>query len=94
MTWEPTVAPYIVCAANRLPEDGSIICGARHFDAVMHRQMQRDGRSAWRSSEQGFIDQFGRWYDREEARKIAEQMGQIRFPDGGGPLDLYSENLY
>jgi len=85
--------PLIVCAANRLP-DGSIICGARHFDKVMHSQMKRDGREDWRKSEQGFIDQHGTWYNREDARKIAEKNGQIRRPEGGGPLDLYSENLY
>jgi hypothetical protein len=51
-------------------------------------------RLSWRTSEQGFVDQHGKFYTRDEAWKIAEANGQLfrRF-DGDG-VDLYSENLY
>lgn len=42
---------------------------------------------------QGFIDQYGKFYDREEAWCVAEKNGQI-IRDCGCPGELYSENLY
>jgi hypothetical protein len=51
----------------------------------------------WNEEDQGFIDQFGKYYTRTEAWKIAEAMGQIRYRCGGDTANggtLYSENLY
>lgn len=88
----------IVCAANML-EDGTIIVGARHFDHLMHQQIQNylkvNGIKNINSSKtiQGFIDQFGTFYDREESYVIAERANQIiRDHDVVGKL--YSEHLY
>lgn len=39
---------------------------------------------------QGFIDQYGRWYSREDSREIAIKANQIK-PDHG---TLYSEDLW
>lgn len=53
--------PVIVCAACRHCD--LIICGARHFDKVMHTQIKflniKVNAYGW---EQGFIDQFGKFY--------------------------------
>lgn len=88
----------IVCAANML-EDGTVIIGVRHFDHLMHQQIQHylkaNGLKNINSSKtiQGFVDQFGTFYDREEAYVIAERNNQIiRDHDKVGTL--YSEHLY
>ena len=51
------------------------------------------------SEEQGFVDQFGNFYSREEAWIIAVTNGQIIRRVGGdmsldGEGKLFSENLY
>ena len=85
---------YIVCAAIR--RDGHIVCGARHFDGIMRSQLAQMGQNAGVYWEQGFIDNFGKFYTREEALKLALEMGQIRRTGGGFDLskELFSENLY
>jgi len=94
--WQPSpdIQPWIVCAANRNKNNGRIVCGARHFDPIMRAQIEAsEGFVSWRNSDQGFIDQFGRFYDRWEAWKIAEKNGQIKkkvSTDG----TLYSENCW
>lgn len=93
---------YVVCAALRNSE-GEIICGARHFDGVMHHQLLNllSPRvcQSWElreSIEQGFIDQFGAFMDRKDAMFVAKNSGQhIDFERNGGDRDtLYSEGLY
>jgi len=42
---------------------------------------------------QGFLTSTGRYVDREEAWKIAEQAGQVQ-PREGRPGSLFSEDLY
>ena len=92
---------FVVCAANRYGD--LIVCGARHFDKVMHSQLkfikedrlldfELEGRV-----EEGFIDQFGAFMSRTEAWQVAEAAGQIIRRVGGDDADggtLYSENLY
>lgn len=90
----------VVCAANRM-SDGTLFIGARHWDELMHAQAQRyidlnnleDHEVG--DAEQGFIDQWGVFMDREEAWKVAEAANQILFtgPGFSGP-ELFSENLY
>lgn len=87
----------IVCAANRNANTGLVICGARHFDAIMHRQMEGRPlaeRDDWRRSEQGFIDQSGQFLTREQAWPIALAAQQIRQRVGSDEGMLFSENLY
>lgn len=51
----------VVCAALRA-SDGSILCGARHFDALMRAQIEACGpenANKWKKPDQGFIDQHG-----------------------------------
>ena len=95
--WQPTVNPIIVCAANRM-RDGNIILGARHWDTQMRKTVSAiygEINSKHGLAEQGFIDQFNRWYTREEAMQIARQNEQIRFPDDMlSETALHSEDLY
>ena len=85
----------IVCAAIRVEDE--IICGARHFDEIMHKQIERKDEShrlKWRKAEQGFIDQFGNFLTREEAFIIADINGQIINKIGYKGNKLFSEHLY
>lgn len=85
---------YVVCAAIK-NTDGSIICGARHYDLIMRKAINRDPLpESWFHCEQGFIDNFGQFLDRKEAYVLAKEMNQIRRRCGGDDGTLFSENLY
>ena len=86
--------PFIVCAAIRNPQ-GHIICGPRHFDATMREQIRLIPEPLRKTfNEQGFVDQFGKFYCRYQAWKIACENSQIKQRVGGDNECLYSENLY
>ena len=94
----------IVCAANRYA--GTIIvCGARHYDRSMHTVLKYLPEDSRNSEEQGFINTWGEFLDREEAWTVAcynEQVIRLvgsqteydmtSFMDSGA--ELFSENLY
>ena len=82
------VVRRVVCAAIK-DGYGTIVCGPRHWDKIMHQSAA--GKWAW---EQGFVDQHGEWLTREEAWVIAEAAGQIIRRVGGDGGRLFSENLY
>lgn len=91
----------VVCAAIRA-SDGEVLIGIRHYSRDMHDQIeQRNDRHRWyhrNDQDQGFVDQYGDFMSREEAYKIAETAGQLRYPEAcgcglNGPK-LYSEGLY
>ena len=91
----------IVCAANRYTyrsgdiSFGVLLVGARHWDSCMRDQAKRCAYKIDKTTEeQGFIDQFGKFYTREEAFVIAEKNGQIIRRVGGDNGKLFSENLY
>jgi hypothetical protein len=85
----------IVCAAN-LATDGTIYAGARHGDAVMRSQAAAAGNPRGLiGTRQGFIDQFGRFWNRLQAKEICLLEGQdINWERNGGTSVLYSEGLY
>jgi len=92
--------PYIVCAANKHGE--MIITGARHFDNIMSKvikaiwPVQEERQKVCGEMEQGFIDQWGNFYTREEAMHLIINTGQsfdVR-SNGGTRTALYSEGLY
>lgn len=86
--------PRIICAAN-LFADGTIVLGIRHCDQFMGRQVEAMGMEGYPRAEQGFVDQFGMFYDRQQAWKIAASNGQIiRRCGGDEDGTLFSENLY
>lgn len=85
----------IVCAACR--QHGLIVTGARHFDKLMVNVMVHLGSgfkkgSAW---EQGFIDQYGTFYNRKDAYVLVQYNGQpFNIMRNGAKDVLYSEGLY
>jgi len=85
--------PRIIAAACRLGE--TVFCGARHGDTIMMTQMDAAGMDMI-GADQGFIDQWGRFWDRKEAMVIAYTAGQrINYERQGGHRDeLFSEGLY
>ena len=89
----PTDKPaWIVCAANKT-KDGLIFCGSRHGSNAMHAQMQAAG-FGYHDTEDGFIDRYDRWWNREQAYEIMKTTGQPMLNDGKWGRVLYSENLY
>ena len=90
--------PIIVCAAIK-SETGAIITGARHFDIIMHKQIdyyRQCTDATYTNWQQGFIDQFGEFYSRSMAMQIVILSGQPFNAErnGGNGFDLYSEGLY
>lgn len=88
--------PARIVAAAMLMKDNSIVVGIRHFSPDMRAIMRRAyGEKDYhlQVAEQGFVDQYGTFYDRESAWVIAEREGQIR-EQVSIPGTLYSENLY
>ena len=83
----------IVCAAIKT-NSGVVVCGARHYDMVMHRVLAEiKSGQAYPPAEQGFIDNHGNFLNRVEALEVATIAGQlIRKTE---PLDmLFSEDIY
>lgn len=88
--------PRIVCAANQ-HEDGIIILGIRHGDSHMHKQATLLNLKESRTKDywiEGFVDQFGTFYNRTEAFQLAAKNNQILRMVGGDSKELYSEHLY
>lgn len=91
---------FVVCAACRYGE--MIVCGARHYDTVMHgvlTQLKEDRLFAFEEVgkvDQGFIDQRGIFMDREEAYLVAKAAGQlnVRRQKTHNEGTLFSEDLY
>jgi hypothetical protein len=85
----------VVCSAIRAKFTGEVIIGIRHYDEWMGKF---DSWSGWGDPvDQGFIDQYGVFMDREEAWKVAAAADQIIYRCGGDDKNggtLYSENLY
>lgn len=93
---------WIVCAACKY--GNFIACGPRHFDDTMRLQVEAyiianqlpDDAGTWGAFEQGFVDQYGEFYSREDAIKIVLSNGQNfdQERNGGGTKWLFSEGLY
>lgn len=92
---------YIVTAAVRINEK-DVFLGVRHYDQFMrdsirntYIDMNPDTFHKYKK-EQGFVDQFGTFYDRREAMIIAKESKQkIDFErNGSNDSLLYSEGLY
>jgi hypothetical protein len=87
---------FVVYAANRYGDERMFI-GIRHFCPLMRKNMASSDIKWMRDElgeQQGFVDQWGVFMTREEAWKVAEAAGQIRFRCGGDGEKLFSENLY
>ena len=97
------IAPRVVVAAACKAND-MIFVGARHFDPIMHSQIQplieAHGETWWRTQthSQGFITNKGEYVTREEALAIARspeanQINRYR-PSSYEGGELFSEDLY
>ena len=91
---------FIVCAANKYGD--LILCGARHWDMLMHKQADAIGNLEIRElrkehgEQQGFVNSQGEFRTRKEAREIVRNNGQ-HFDlerNGGDDTTLFSEGLY
>ena len=93
---ETNTQRVVVCAAIRSETTGRVVCGARHWDAVMLGQVLKDGKrpEEWASAEQGFIDQHCVFMNRKEAWTVALAAGQVKFGRDYSKGTLYSEDLY
>lgn len=95
----------VVCAACRHP-DGRIVCGVRHLDELMWRQILnvpvldyavRPVPAAvedWGRAEQGFVDSNGLFLTREEAWAVALCHDQPLIDPDWCRGSLHSEHLY
>jgi len=104
--WQPDPDKRrIVCAAVLMTEPGGEtvkLVAPRHWDETMHSQwalIQHAFRvsTSWKEDKQGFVDQFGTFYDRKDALIIARRQNQIKPEGKSGNSDsdeLFSEDLY
>lgn len=89
----------ITSSAIRLP-DGSIWKGHRHHNILHDLKENNIPRSIVIQSEQGFVDQDGRFYNRKDAGKHAEECGQVKpghtqiKHEYNPRLGLFSEDLW
>tara|TARA_R110000782_G_scaffold261868_1_gene353713 strand:+ start:1161 stop:1406 length:246 start_codon:yes stop_codon:yes gene_type:complete len=80
-------------------QDGFILSGVRHWSPDMRATAQRLYGDKYHLQVDrshhcgGFIDQHGRYYNRQDAWKIAEKNEQI-LKEVSIEGTLYSENLY
>lgn len=88
----------LVCAANRYKD--LIFTGVRHSCPIMTTSQAMFGgldvlhEYANGDNEQGFIDQYGTFYNRSEALALAKSNGQLLYPDNVTLTELFSEGLY
>lgn len=103
--WQPPkdILPWMVCAACRYenPKTGEtyLFTGPRHWDHVMLGQynLAKFGDDIHPALfDEGFVDQWGRFYQREDALKAVKASGQPFNPERNGNPDcmLFSEGLY
>lgn len=90
--------PRIVSAAAQF-NSGLIIPSPRHYDKTFHNLLKvikaGNRHLVADSPRQGFIDQFGCFYNRNMALKIALDAGQVNMDKKTDPKDrLFSEDLY
>lgn len=90
----------VVIAAYRFFKSGLeyIAIGPRHGDPTMRLHMDLicnvlGEKPAHKDVDQGFIDQWGNFMDREEALVIAKKQNQI-LEKQGYDKELFSEDLY
>lgn len=87
----------VICAAVRM-NDGYIVHGHRHSDAIQTaRQIPKYKDSYGWGQNQGFVTSMNRYVDRIEGARIQKAAGiASKMPEDGAYLhgELYSEDLY
>lgn len=93
----------IVCAALRFPHLDLVIPGARHYSEDIHRLMNKlkehglmpKKREQAVGENQGFLDNFGNYWNREDSLLIARAAHQLDGKEkSGSETELFSEDLY
>jgi len=92
---------HIVCAANKFELNGQeiIVTGARHYDPIMHAVIDALSEQGQLIAipdvvaNQGFIDNFGKWLSREDARACVLENEQV-LRSQPNSSELFSEDLY
>lgn len=90
----------IVCAANLYLPDKKhyprvLLLGPRHWDETMRKQYDQTNCDIPHSDfEEGFIDNFGTFWNRKDALVIARKKNQIVRELDYETEELYSEMLY
>ena len=94
----------VVCAANRLTfKDGRVflLVGVRHWDPIMIEQaywigLKESSSLVIEKEEEGFIDQWRVFMNREEAMQVVLASGQPFDIErnGGSDKELYSEGVW
>lgn len=88
----------LVSACNRYKD--VLITGPRHSCPIMSLTMAAYGgmevlhEYSGEDHEQGFVDQFGTFYSRDEAYILAVSNGQLLYPEDCHYERLFSEGLY
>lgn len=105
-TWLEPMKPYpgvtiVIVAAAMRNKEGMVIVSPRHFDVTCHNTLNMltpEYRKSFMGGreEQGFVDQWGNFYTREQALEIAKSNGQYNRYDSRctHKTQLFSENLY
>lgn len=85
----------IICAAVRDPSTGTVITGFRHFDHHIRYKIEYNGLKFKDFTEEGFVDMYGEYHNREDALKIVLDNGQHFLKERNGCSSrLYSEGIY
>lgn len=88
----------IVCAAIKNKRTGVIICGVRHFDLLMHAQIEaQNAQGDYIDADQGFVDNRGKFLNRKDSFVVAAKQNQFKENDDAPCVigtNLYSEDLY
>jgi hypothetical protein len=86
-----------IVAAALQHKDGRTVVGVRHYDELMIGVLSQlpDFMSVgWRTADQGFVDNHGRYLTREAAWHVAEAAGQIVVSHLTRRGVLHSEDLW
>lgn len=91
------MSKFIVCAALR-GSNWTVLCGPRHYDKIMHDQIDQmelpEQFYHLSGNAQGFVDNSGEYFTRKEALIIAQEAGQLRGTKHFPKDELLSEDLY
>lgn len=86
-----------IVAAALQHKDGRVVVGVRHYDELMIgvlKQLPDFMTAGWRAADQGFVDNHGVYWTREDAWIIAEAAGQIIVSEGTRRGVLHSEDVW
>jgi hypothetical protein len=75
-------------------KDGRVYTGHRHHNIINSTKERGLPFGYFRDGEQGFVTTTGEFVNRQEAARIALELGQVKRGEMRDPECLYSEDLY